>query len=152
MIIRKGFHRTIDSYSAFFENDRTTPTGLDGYLRARGFRRIFFAGLATDYCVAWSAEDAMRLGYAAFVIEDASRAIALPTAAAPNHPHRGQIPPRRRRRPLHSERRAPSAPRGLKRAASTVTSRAAFKIALLCSELISPRRLRRARIASTSRE
>jgi nicotinamidase/pyrazinamidase len=81
MIIRKGFHREIDSYSAFFENDRKTSTGLDGYLRARGFRRIFFAGLATDYCVAWSAEDATRLGYAAFVIEDACRAIALPTSA-----------------------------------------------------------------------
>lgn len=80
MIIRKGFRRGIDSYSAFFENDRKTPTGLDGYLRARFFRRIFFAGLATDYCVAWSAEDANRLGYATFVIEDACRAIALPTA------------------------------------------------------------------------
>lgn len=80
MIIRKGFHREIDSYSAFFENDRATPTGLDGYLRVRSFRRIFFAGLATDYCVAWSAEDANRLGYASFVIEDACRAIALPQA------------------------------------------------------------------------
>ena len=79
MIIRKGFHREIDSYSAFFENDRTTPTGLDGYLRARFFQRIFFAGLATDYCVAWSAEDAIRLGYTTFIIEDACRAIALPT-------------------------------------------------------------------------
>jgi nicotinamidase/pyrazinamidase len=78
MIIRKGFHREIDSYSAFFENDRTTATGLDFYLRARSFRRIFFAGLATDYCVAWSAEDAHRLGYTAFVIEDSCRAIALP--------------------------------------------------------------------------
>jgi nicotinamidase/pyrazinamidase len=81
MIIRKGFRREIDSYSAFFENDRTTPTGLDGYLRARAFQRIFFAGLATDYCVAWSAEDARRLGYQSFVIEDACRAIALPTEA-----------------------------------------------------------------------
>jgi nicotinamidase/pyrazinamidase len=80
MIIRKGYHRAIDSYSAFFENDRKTPTGLDGYLRARFFQRIFFAGLATDYCVAWSAEDATRLGYTAFVIEDACRAIALPTS------------------------------------------------------------------------
>jgi len=80
IILRKGFHRQIDSYSAFFENDRTTPTGLDGYLRARGFRRLFFSGLATDFCVAWSAEDAARLGYAAFVVEDACRAIALPLA------------------------------------------------------------------------
>ncbi|MGH7122355.1 MAG: nicotinamidase [Acetobacteraceae bacterium] len=80
LIIRKGFRRGIDSYSAFFENDRATPTGLDGYLRARGFRRLFFAGLAADFCVAWSAEDAARLGYQAFVIEDACRAIALPLA------------------------------------------------------------------------
>lgn len=78
LIIRKGFDRRIDSYSAFFENDRTTPTGLDGYLRARGFGRLFFSGLATDFCVAWSAEDALRLGYAVFVVEDACRAIALP--------------------------------------------------------------------------
>jgi nicotinamidase/pyrazinamidase len=78
MIIRKGFHRDIDSYSAFFENDRATPTGLDGYLRARGFRRLFLAGLATDFCVAWSAEDAARLAYTVFVLEDACRAIALP--------------------------------------------------------------------------
>ncbi len=77
--IRKGFHAGIDSYSAFFENDRRTPTGLDGYLRARGFQRIFFVGLATDFCVAWSAEDAMRLGYGVFVIEDACRGISLPT-------------------------------------------------------------------------
>ncbi|MDA8051352.1 MAG: nicotinamidase [Rhodospirillales bacterium] len=81
IILRKGFRRQIDSYSAFFENDRTTPTGLDGYLNARGFRRLFFSGLATDFCVAWSAEDAARLGYTAFVIEDACRAIALPLPA-----------------------------------------------------------------------
>ncbi len=77
--IRKGFHPAIDSYSAFFENDRRTPTGLDGYLRGRGFRRIFFAGLATDFCVAWSAEDAAHLGYEVLVIADACRGIALPT-------------------------------------------------------------------------
>ena len=63
VVIRKGFHRDIDSYSTFFENDRRTATGLDGWLRQRGFRRIFLAGLATDFCVAWSAEDAARLGY-----------------------------------------------------------------------------------------
>lgn len=80
LIIRKGFRREIDSYSAFFENDHTTATGLDGYLRARGFRRLFFCGLATDFCVACSAEDAARLGYQAFVIEDACRPIALPRA------------------------------------------------------------------------
>jgi nicotinamidase/pyrazinamidase len=78
-IIRKGFHPAIDSYSAFFENDRTTATGLDGWLRQRGFRRVFLTGLATDFCVGWSAEDAARLGYEVLVIEDACRGIALPT-------------------------------------------------------------------------
>ncbi len=76
--IRKGFHPSIDSYSTFFENDRTTQTGLDGWLRQRGFRRLFLAGLATDFCVAWSAEDAVRLGYEVAVIEDACRGIGLP--------------------------------------------------------------------------
>jgi nicotinamidase/pyrazinamidase len=78
VIIRKGFRREIDSYSAFFENDRKTPTGLDGWLRSRGFTRLFLAGLATDFCVAYSAEDAARLGYEVFVIEDACRGIGLP--------------------------------------------------------------------------
>jgi nicotinamidase/pyrazinamidase len=78
VIIRKGFHPAIDSYSTFFENDQATTTGLDGWLRARGFRRIFLAGLATDFCVAWSAEDAVRLGYTVFVVEDACRGIGLP--------------------------------------------------------------------------
>jgi nicotinamidase/pyrazinamidase len=78
VIIRKGFHRDIDSYSTFFENDRRTPTGLDGWLRQRGFRRIFLVGLATDFCVAWSAEDAVRLGYEVFVVEDACRGIGVP--------------------------------------------------------------------------
>ncbi len=81
VIVRKGFHPTIDSYSTFFENDRTTATGLDGWLRQRGFRRLFLTGLATDFCVAWTAEDAVRLGYEVVVIEDACRGIALPTAA-----------------------------------------------------------------------
>ena len=81
IIVRKGYHRAIDSYSAFFENDRRTATGLDGWLRQRGFRRIFLAGLATDFCVAWSAEDARRLGYEVFVIEDACRGIGIPTDA-----------------------------------------------------------------------
>jgi nicotinamidase/pyrazinamidase len=80
VIIRKGFDPALDSYSAFFENDRTTATGLDGWLRQRGFRRIFLTGLATDFCVARSAEDAVRLGYEVVLIEDACRAIALPTA------------------------------------------------------------------------
>ena len=82
LIIRKGFHAAIDSYSAFFENDRTTPTGLAGYLRERGFTRVFLAGLALDFCVAWSAEDARRLGFAAVVIEDACRSIDLDGSAA----------------------------------------------------------------------
>jgi nicotinamidase/pyrazinamidase len=80
VVIRKGFHRAIDSYSTFFENDRTTATGLDGWLRQRGFRRVFLTGLATDFCVAWSAEDAVRLGYAVVVIEDACRGIGVPLA------------------------------------------------------------------------
>jgi nicotinamidase/pyrazinamidase len=82
VIIRKGFHRDIDSYSTFFENDRRTATGLDGWLRQRGFRRIFLAGLATDFCVAWSAEDAVRLGYEVVMIEDACRGIGVPLANA----------------------------------------------------------------------
>jgi nicotinamidase/pyrazinamidase len=80
VIVRKGFHPAIDSYSTFFENDHATATGLDGWLRAREFRRIFLAGLATDFCVAWSAEDAVRLGYTVLVIEDACRGIGLPSA------------------------------------------------------------------------
>lgn len=77
-IIRKGFRPNLDSYSAFFENDRQTPTGLEGWLRQRGFSRIFLCGLATDFCVAWSAEDAARLGFSVTVIEDACRGIGLP--------------------------------------------------------------------------
>ena len=78
LVVRKGFRPHVDSYSAFFENDRTTPTGLHGWLRERGFRRLFLCGLATDYCVAYSAEDAARLGYDVFVVEDACRGIGLP--------------------------------------------------------------------------
>ncbi|MBS0559073.1 MAG: bifunctional nicotinamidase/pyrazinamidase [Proteobacteria bacterium] len=78
LIIRKGNDPAIDSYSAFMENDRITVTGLHGWLRARGVRRIFFTGLATDFCVAWSAEDAAALGYGVFVIADACRGIGLP--------------------------------------------------------------------------
>lgn len=77
LIIRKGSNRMIDSYSAFLEADRTTRTGLDGYLTARGITEVFLCGLATDYCVAWSAEDAVAFGFAATVIEDACRAINL---------------------------------------------------------------------------
>jgi nicotinamidase/pyrazinamidase len=77
LVIRKGFRREIDSYSAFYENDRRTPTGLAGYLRERGLRRVFLAGLATDYCVHYSAIDARRLGFDTVVIEDGCRAIDL---------------------------------------------------------------------------
>jgi nicotinamidase/pyrazinamidase len=75
LIIRKGFRPHIDSYSAFYENDRTTPTGLAGYLRERGLKRIFVAGLALDFCVRYSAEDAKREGFDMVVIEDACRGI-----------------------------------------------------------------------------
>ncbi len=77
LILRKGFRREIDSYSAFFENDRATPTGLAGYLRERGLTRVFLAGLAYDFCVGYSALDARRLGLEAVVIRDACRAIDL---------------------------------------------------------------------------
>ncbi|MBN8293022.1 bifunctional nicotinamidase/pyrazinamidase [Rhodobacter sp. NTK016B] len=77
LIIRKGFRPAIDSYSAFFENDKTTPTGLDGYLRTRGIEALTLAGLATDYCVAFSALDAAKLGYDVSVRLDACRAIDL---------------------------------------------------------------------------
>ena len=77
LIIRKGFRSAIDSYSAFFENDRTTPTGLEGYLRSRGITELTFAGLATDFCVAYSAMDAARLGFRASVALEACRAIDL---------------------------------------------------------------------------
>ena len=77
LIVRKGYHPHIDSYSAFFEADRTTPTGLLGYLRELGIRRVFCVGLATDFCVAWSALDARAAGLEVAVIEDACRAIDL---------------------------------------------------------------------------
>lgn len=77
LVLRKGFRREIDSYSIFFENDRKTPTGLAGYLRERGLGRVFLAGLAFDFCVLWSAEDARRLGFEAVVLRDACRSIDL---------------------------------------------------------------------------
>ncbi|MBK5946970.1 nicotinamidase [Rhodobacter veldkampii DSM 11550] len=77
LILRKGFRSGIDSYSAFFENDRTTPTGLEGYLRSRGVTRLTLVGLALDFCVGWSAIDAARLGFSVTVLEDACRAIDL---------------------------------------------------------------------------
>jgi nicotinamidase/pyrazinamidase len=75
LVMRKGFRPQIDSYSALYENDRTTPTGLAGYLRERGLKRIFVAGLALDFCVRYSAEDAKREGFDVVVIEDACRGI-----------------------------------------------------------------------------
>lgn len=82
LILRKGFDPEIDSYSAFFENDRTTPTGLAGYLADRGLTRIYLAGLAYDYCVGYSALDARRLGLPVVVLRDACRAIDLNGSAA----------------------------------------------------------------------
>jgi nicotinamidase/pyrazinamidase len=77
LILRKGFRRQIDSYSAFFENDRATATGLAGYLRERGLTRVFLCGLAYDYCVGFSALDARRLAFEAVIVQDACRAIDL---------------------------------------------------------------------------
>jgi nicotinamidase/pyrazinamidase len=77
LVIRKGFRAAIDSYSAFYENDRVTPTGLDGYLRTRRVASVTLVGLATDFCVAYSALDAARLGYKVTVLERACRAIDL---------------------------------------------------------------------------
>ena len=75
LVIRKGYRRHIDSYSAFYEADGKTPTGLTGYLKERGLQQVFVVGLATDFCVAWSALDARKAGFAAAVIEDATRGI-----------------------------------------------------------------------------
>ena len=82
LVIRKGFRRAIDSYSAFYENDRTTPTGLGGYFRERGLARAFLAGLAFDFCVRYSAEDAAREGFTAMVVQDACRGIDLDGSVA----------------------------------------------------------------------
>jgi nicotinamidase/pyrazinamidase len=79
MVVRKGYRRTVDSYSVFLEADRTTPTGLGGYLKERGLSHVFVAGLATDFCVTWTALDARRMGLEAIVIEDACRGIDAPT-------------------------------------------------------------------------
>lgn len=75
LVLRKGFRREVDSYSAFQEADRRTPTGMAGILRERGLRRVFLVGLATDFCVAWSALDARAAGFDAHVVEDACRGI-----------------------------------------------------------------------------
>ena len=81
LIIRKGFRQEIDSYSAFFENDQKTPTGLGGYLKERGFEKVVCVGLAFDFCVRFSAEDARKLGFDTEVIEAACRAIDLDGSA-----------------------------------------------------------------------
>ena len=77
MVVRKGFRRKIDSYSAFYENDRRTPTGLDGYFRDLGVTHLVLVGLATDYCVFYSADDAVKRGYTVSVVEDGCRGIDL---------------------------------------------------------------------------
>lgn len=77
LILRKGYHPQIDSYSVFFENDRKTPTGLYGYLSERGLSRAFFAGLALDFCVRWSVEDAYRIGIPTVIVEDACRGLGV---------------------------------------------------------------------------
>ena len=77
LVVRKGFHKDVDSYSTFEEADRKTTTGLGAYLKARGIDTVFLAGLATDFCVSWSAVDARKLGFTTYVIEDATRAIDL---------------------------------------------------------------------------
>ncbi len=85
LVIRKGFRREIDSYSAFFENDHRTPTGLEGYLRTRGVQSVVLGGLATDFCVLYSALDAARLGFSVTVIDGACRAIDLDGSLAAAH-------------------------------------------------------------------
>jgi nicotinamidase/pyrazinamidase len=82
LILRKGFRKEVDSYSAFFENDHRTPTGLAGYCRERGLERMFFVGLAYDFCVGFSALDARRCGFEALVIKDACRAIDVEGSVA----------------------------------------------------------------------
>jgi nicotinamidase/pyrazinamidase len=85
LVLRKGFRREIDSYSAFLENDHETPTGLGGYLRERGLKRLFLAGLAYDFCVRFSALDGAALGFECIVLEDACRAVDLPGSVAATH-------------------------------------------------------------------
>ncbi len=85
LVVRKGFRRGIDSYSALFENDKRTPTGLLGYLRERELRTVFVAGLALDFCVRFSAEDARKAGFEVVVIEEACRGIDLDGSVAAAH-------------------------------------------------------------------
>lgn len=83
MIIRKGMNPEVDSYSAFFENDKKTSTGLAGYLREKGIERVFFVGLAYDFCVAYSAIDARAQGFDSVIVKDLTRAIAMPLVGEP---------------------------------------------------------------------
>jgi nicotinamidase/pyrazinamidase len=85
LILRKGFRRQIDSYSAFLEDDHTTPTGLASYLRERGLKRLFLCGLAYDFCVRYSAIDGTAAGFECVVIEDATRAVGLPGSTEETH-------------------------------------------------------------------
>lgn len=85
LVLRKGMHRDIDSYSAFYENDHKTPTGLAGYLRERGLKSLFFVGLAFDFCVRYSAEDARRAGFEVAVVQDACRGIDLDGSVKATH-------------------------------------------------------------------
>ena len=78
VVLRKGWRREVDSYSAFTENDRKTTTGLAGWLRDQGIRRVFLTGLATDFCVGWSGLDALDHGFAVALVTDACRGIGLP--------------------------------------------------------------------------
>ena len=82
MIIRKGMHQHIDSYSAFFENDRTTPTGLDGFLQTMKIKRVFCVGLAFDFCVRYTAEDAVTQNFETIIIENACRSIDMDGSVA----------------------------------------------------------------------
>lgn len=91
LIIRKGFRREVDSYSAFLENDHRTPTGLAGYLRERGLGRVFLAGLAFDLCVRYSAEDARQHGFDVIVVKDACRGIDVDGSVAETHSRLGDL-------------------------------------------------------------
>jgi nicotinamidase/pyrazinamidase len=78
LVVRKGWHKEVDSYSTFFENDHRTPTGLEYYLKGLGVRRVYLTGLAQDFCVYFSAKDALNLGFETYMIEDATRGLDQP--------------------------------------------------------------------------
>jgi nicotinamidase/pyrazinamidase len=84
LIVRKGYRKELDSYSAFFENDRKTPTGLEGYLRSIGIETVIMGGLATDYCVFYSAMDCKKLGFNTIVASDAVRGVGFPEGSVEN--------------------------------------------------------------------